>query len=345
MSPQASDDARPALALILGVALALAPALSAGLAPTALAQGQADEGEGNRPNDSGSGAQANRSEQGQDGADERRGGEAGPPDDPGRAPPVEIRDVPGGFATRAPADTPRPEVAVDARNASATLNRAGVAPMDVHLDQVLAFTDEDGDGAYDVGEPVIERQTLPDRPGRVVADDANETRTLVYDLDDEGEAELRLVFDLGTDHEERVATKFDVVLSNYTFEGDDAHVAVGSRVQVEGGLERVERDGQSAVAGEQGDEVAYLSWVPTVDVDGAEHPVGSSVHVDAEEPAESAIVYWAYPQGEQVVHDPELGVEDAFRELAGRLAPFALGLAATTTILFAGYAARARWPP
>jgi len=347
MTTSERDHARPALALILGLALALAPALAGGLAPAVLAQGQAPEDDARGgANDSPDQRNESGSQQRGDGASEaQRGPEnRGPPEDRGRAPPVDVEDRRGGFATRAPPDSPRPEVAVDARNATATVQRADVRAMDVHLDQVVAFTDADDDGAYDVGEPVLERQTLPDRPNRIVADEANATRILVYELDEAGEAELHLVFDLGTDHAERVATKFDVELRNYTFEAENAHVALGSRVQVAGGLERVERNGHPAVAGEQGEEVTYLSWVPNATVDGTEHPVGSSVHVDAEQPADSAIVYWAYPQGDRIVHDPALGVGDAIRDFAGSLPSFGLGLAATTTILFAGYAIRARWP-
>lgn len=342
----------PGLALVLALALALAPAFAGS---TALAQEQGPSNGGQADEANGSQRDANRSDEEADGGEEgqadRRGGQDGSPDrgqgderrpdEAGRAPPVEIHDRPGGFATRAPPDQARPNVAVDARNASATVERDDVRPLDLHLDQVVEFVDQDGDGAYDVGEPVENRTSLNEAPSRVEADEANETRTVVYELGEEGQ--LRLVFDLGTAHAEDVGTKFDVVVDGYAFGREDARIALGSRIQVDGGIERVEIDGQPALAGETGEQVSYLSWVPTVQVDGADHPVASSVHVDAEEPAESAIVYWAYPQGEEIVHDPALGVRDAIRDLAGQIAPFALGLAATATLLFGGYAARARW--
>jgi hypothetical protein len=323
MSPP--NDRSTSLALLLAVALALAPAIGA-LAPLAGAQnGSPDE------RDQGNG-QANASE-------ERGRQDRGPPEE--RGPPVDVEDRRGGFATRAPPDSPRPEVAVDASNATARVDRGDVRPLDVHLDEVLAFVDEDGDGAYDVGEPVLDRHPLAERPSQVLRT-GTEQREVVYELG-EG-ASMSLVFNVSGERGDRVGAKFDVEIRNYTFDHEgDVHVALGSSIQVTGGLERVERDGRPAVVGEAGEDVAYLSWVQNATVDGSDHPVGSSVLVDAEE-QDSAVVYWAYPQGEEIVHDPELGVRDAIRDLAGSLAPFALGLAATGTLLFAGYLVRARWP-
>lgn len=329
-----------AIALLLALALAVAPALSAGLAPTAVAQ---NDGEGNDSRPEGQG-QANGSERG--GPDERgqrdNGPPGGPDDRPGRGPPVDIEDRRGGFATRAPPDSPRPEVAVDAANATARVDRGNVRALDVHLDEVLAFVDEDGDGAYDVGEPVLDRNPLPDRPSHVLQAGPDQ-REIVYELGDA--ASMSLLFNVSGERGDQVGAKFDVRLHNYTFEHEgDVHVALGSAIEVDGGLERVTREGRPALVGERGDEVAYLSWVENATVDGTEHRVGSSVLVDAEE-RDSAVVYWAYPQGEQIVHDPELGVQEAIRDLAGRAGPFAFGAAATVTLLAFGYAVRARWPP
>ncbi len=378
MTQRARPRTTPGLALLLALAVAFAPALGSGLLTSkALGQGETnassspggqasqDRAAGSNTSDEGGNEsdhrdanqsgedrrQANESQRDGDadgrdaGSDDRRrdGTDRGS-DERGRAPPVQIRDRPGGFATRAPSDSPRPTVAVDARNASATVQRGDVTPMAVHMDTLVEFVDQDGDGAYDIGEPVVNHTDLQHTPHRVEVDQTSDSRSLVYDLGNE--SQLRLVYDLGTDQEDaQVAAKFDVRIDDYDFQHSDARIALGSHVEVVGGLERVEREGQPAVAGQQGEEVTYLSWVPTVDVDGEEHPVASSVHVDAEQPSESAIVYWAYPQGDEIVHDPTLGVQDAVQDLAGRVAPFALGLAGTLAVLGVGYEVRARWGP
>lgn len=342
----------PGLALALGLAVALAPALAPGLAGSTLAQdqSQAEAGEASPQGEEPGQAGANDSARGEaNRSSDERGGEPGPgaerqPDDRERGPPVEIEDRARGFATSAGPDSPRPEIDVDGPTGKASVMRQDVRPLDVHLDEVLAFVDEDGDGAYDIGEPVLDRHQLPEDAVEVLTvAEGTDNRTLLYSL--EGGGRIELAFNVSGAHGDRVGAKFDVEVHNYTFDGeDDVHVALGSRVQIGGGLEHGEREGLPALLGQDGDEVTYLSWVENATVDGVEHPVGSSVLLDVQE-SESAVVYWAYPQGEEIVHDPELGVTDAIRDLAGQLAPFALGLAATATLLFGGYALRARWPP
>lgn len=289
----------------------------------------------------GSQAENGNRSHGADAREDRSERDERPRSPPGRADPVQIRETARGFSTQAPPDSPRPTVAVDASNGSARVERPDVQPLDVRFDTLVEFSDEDGDGRYDVGEPVVERFALRSTPHRIVPDRANATRTVAYELGNT--SQLSLVFDLGTDHAEQVATKLDVVVEGYDFESPNTRIALGSQVEVEGGVEHTTRDGRPVVAGQQGDEVSYLSWAPTVAVDGEQRAVASSVHVDAAEPTESAVVYWAYPQGERIVHDPTLGVQDAIRDLAGALTPFALGLAATLGLLGVGYAARTRW--
>lgn len=336
MSTQARSTPGPvvALAAALVVGLALAPSL---VAAPGLAQSD------NAPDDQGAQTQpANGSDeeraQGQDrgGQDERRG-----PDDRGRADPVEIRDKGPGFATTAPPDSPRPSFAMDARNASAVVERPDVVPLNLRLDTLVEFADRDGDGAYDVGEPVERRISLREAPREIQVDEANATRTVVYEV--ANGSHLELAFDFGTGHGSQVATKLDVVVEDYPFQAPHHRIALGSQVQVDGGLERVTHDGRPALAGEAGDEVAYLSWTEDVRVDGEARQVASTVHISADEPTETAVVYWAYPQGETIVHDPTFGVQEAVEDLAGRLSAFGFGLAATVTLLGLGFAARERW--
>lgn len=306
---------------------------------------ETEERNRSRPNSTASGGNRtgdeDAGEAGQDQRDQRpREDRRDSQDDRGRAPPVTVEDRPNGFATRAPEGSPRPTVEVDVDRGRATVARPDVVPLDVQLDIVVEYRDTDGDGAYDVGEPVLNRTDLRTAPHRVVQDDANETRELVYELHGDGELVLR--FDLGTAHGRQVATKVDVRITGHTFEGPDTRLALGSLVEVPGGVETVEIDGEPAIAGTSGDEVAYLSWAPTVEVDGVEHAVGWSAHVSAETPSESAIVYWSYPQGDEIVHDPRLGVTAAVEDLAGQISPFAIGLAVALAVLGVGYATRRR---
>lgn len=346
MHAPSSTRGRAAIAL-LALALALAP----GLAGLTAADGHGPPSDGDRAsppeegNESRDGEQGNRSDGDAASGDRSEPSEnrGGPEDRPG-ADPVQIEDRPGGFATRAPQGSPRPTVAVDASEARANVERDDVRELTLQVDALVAHLDEDGDAAYDLGEPVVERIGLHDLDHEIVADPANETRTLAYQLPRGGS--LELVFDVGADHGAEVGAKVDVRVTGYTPPDPDARLALGARVEVPGGVEVADVDRADALAGRSGEAVPYVSWADTVQVDGSERDVGTSVHVSAtpDEASEgsSALVYWSYPQGEHIVHDPTLGVTDAVRDLPGQAWAFAIGLAATLVILGAGYAVRRR---
>lgn len=259
----------------------------------------------------------------------------------GRAPPVEIEDRPGGFATRAPPGSPRPSVAVDASQARLEVDHPTASPLEMQFDAVLVYVDTDADGAYDLGEPVHARTDLRGAENRVRQGDEPDQRHVTYALANGGELVLR--FDLGRDHAPSVATKFDVIIRNQTYDRDELRLALGAHLGSADGMETVQLDGHPALAGDGSDQAGYLSWVPTVQVDGAEHPVRWSTHVSTSPGDASAIVYWSYPTGDEIVHDPTLGVTAAIEDLAGQIPAFAVGLAATVTILGSGYLVRRRW--
>ncbi len=395
MLPDPRRPIGPALALLLGLLLLLAPASSLAQSPPSNGSdedqspdqqtnedqnGTGDNSssgstnqtqDGNRTTDddrSGNQSEANSSEEGNQSSstedrDERRSesrsetsGEdnQAPSERPDRrsgdqrartggqaaADPVEIDDLADGFRTQPPAGSLRPAVTVDAARGQASVDRTDVVPLSMQIDSVLEYIDEDGDDAYDLGERVVNRTDLRQAPHRIEVDPANDTRSVVYLLDSGGHLELRFSFITAVDPQ--VGTKLDVIIRNHTFAEPDARLAVGSHVEAAGGLETVELDGQPALAGTEGDEVAYLSWVPVVTVDGVDHEVGWSVHLSTSAEGQDAIVYWSYPQGEEIVHDPELGVTSAVKDLAGQLTPFTIAIGAAIVVLGTGYVVRRR---
>lgn len=256
--------------------------------------------------------------------------------------PVTIRDDARGFRTEAPAGSARPEIALDAAQGTASVQRSGVHPLQLQLDSLVEFEDEDGDGAYDLGETLLQRSPLKNATFEIIADPENETRDVVYPL--EGDGRLILRFHLGTAHSAGVGAKFDVIIEDYPYQSADSMLALGMRVDTPAGLTSIGSPGERAVIGKDGDEVPYLSWQEEVLADGTSHTVGSSVHLlsTGADPGDEAIVYWAYPQGAMILHDPVLGVAEAVEELLGDLVPYVAGLAAAAGVLALGYTARRR---
>lgn len=300
--------------------------------------------------------QSQQQGQPQQGGQQPNGTQPGPPDDSGppedrpgppdedRRPvdPVAIRDHAQGFRTEPPAGSLRPEIDVDAARGTASLHRDDVSPLAFQLDALIEFIDENGNGVYEVGEPVIQRIPLRDARFGVISDPENESRDIVYPLGEDGRLVLR--FDLGQRHGPQVGTKFDVIIEGFPFQEQQSLVAIGMRVQSPAGLRIAEVATEEALVGHQGTQVPYLSWEGEVFVDGAAHRVGSSVHLATGEGdrAESAIVYWAYPQGAFILHDPILGVTQAVKDLLGQMTPFVIGFMGALVLMGAGYLARRR---
>ncbi len=305
-----------------------------------------DAGPGSSPQNQPGQSQSNESRDNRSSEEQR-----GPPDDsPGadgqdRRPvdPVAIRDNATGFRTEAPAGSKRPEFTMDAGRGVASLHRSGMESMDVQLDTLVEYVDENDNGAYDLGERVVQRYALREASYELVSDDANESRDIVYDLG--GNRNLTLRFHFGSDHGPDVAAKFDVIIEDYPFQQDDSQLAIGMHVKSAAGLQAGDVADDAALSGTRGDEVPYLSWERQVIVDGEAHNVGSSVHLSSAgegEESQNAIVYWSYPQGASIVHDPILGVTDAIDDMIGDLVPFLIGTAAAIGLMGAGYMTRRR---
>lgn len=248
-----------------------------------------------------------------------------------------FRDTQDGFETIPPAQTQRPSVQVDAREGVVTIERAGVEPLTTRLASLVEYEDEDGDGAYDLGERMVRSYDLRAHDPFVLVGDGNATRDVVHDLD-QG-ARLILRFAVGGDNES-VGAKFDVRIEGLSFASPTTRVAVGMLVRSSAPLLATEVDGAPAVVATSGSEGAYLSWITRVAVDGADHPVGWSVHTSLSDA--SAIVHWSYPQGASIVHDPALGIAEIVRELPGQAGPFAIGVVISVLVLGAGLMVRAR---
>jgi hypothetical protein len=255
---------------------------------------------------------------------------------------VDVQDDDHGFRTHPSSGSDRPSVQFDAANATLGLDRPDVARMTVRIDGALEFVDENHNGAYDLGEKVVARYGLRDLSPRLQRDDAAHTRDAVYDLPGAGKITLR--FHLGT-ASSREGTKYDVVVDEFPFLRADTLLAVGSIVEGAAGLRASTVLGGPAIEGRSGPLVPFLSWVPTVDVDGVPRSVGWSVHVSTSAGAQSAIVYWSYPRGHHLVHDPTVGVTAALRAaVLGDAAALVWAVPATLLVLGIGYALRRRVP-
>lgn len=251
-----------------------------------------------------------------------------------------VEQTDDGFRLVPPPDQPRSSVHVNIPNATVTLAPAdGTRALQTRLDAIIEYADENGNGAYDLGERVLQRFAVRDLASRTTSE-GNVTQSAVYALPGGGALSLR--FHLATVD---AATKYDIGVDQFPFTSPSSRLAVGALVSVEGGVRPTTVHGAPAIAATVGDRVAFLSWTPTVQVDGRDAPVGWSVHTSTSETGGSAIVYWSYPHGARILHDPTLGITSFARAILGDALGLALGTVVVVVLLGAGYVARRRGSP
>lgn len=172
----------------------------------------------------------------------------------------------------------------------------GQTRLDHRFLELTEFEDQDGDGAYDPGEPVLARYDLTGAPDSVTGAAA---KRITYNI---GAGALHL--DVRNDGD---ATKFDVVIHDYAFQSSTSRIAVGSSINVDDGLRLGTVNGDPALLSTGAGERPYLSWVRNVTVDGQDASVAWSAFVSLDQDGGTGTLYWAYPQGASIVHDPRLG--------------------------------------
>ncbi|MEK6974905.1 MAG: hypothetical protein AABY18_01020 [Candidatus Thermoplasmatota archaeon] len=256
-----------------------------------------------------------------------------------REPAVDIQDAQGGFGARpSDPDSRRPSFSYNASRAEIALDHADARVLDTVIDAIIEFQDEDGDGAYDLGETIHQRLALSDLPSSV-HDAGDSTRDAVYEFPNGGNLTLRFHLAPTGDGE---ATKFDVAIHDFPVNSTTSRIAVGLRVEALEGLRVATVHGAPALVGNGTGQVPFLSWAQGALVDGQQIAVASSIQLDAGGPG--AVIYWAYPQGE-ILHDPILGMTSFTLPSLGDPVVFAVALGAGVVFLAVGFEARRRYKP
>ncbi len=252
-----------------------------------------------------------------------------------------VHDDERGFRTMPDqAQAKRPAVSFQTDRASTSVEQAGVSTMEMQVESVLEYRDEDGDGAYDLAEPVLQRFPLRDILP-VINASADDVRDVRYAFPPGGAVTLRFHMDGAGDE----GAKFDVILDDFPFAATDTRVAVAVQVEVPGGLRFAQVAGQPALAGVAGERVPYISWVRNVTVDGVDQPVVASAHVSVDPQQATGLLFWSYPQGASIVHDPILGVTLIPVFTLANPSAYAVAALAGIAALAVGFEARRRFRP
>lgn len=217
---------------------------------------------------------------------------------------------------------------------------------------LVEFRDGDGNGRYGFGDEVVQRIHLEDMDhshsaepflsdGRV----ATATYTFPDDEDNDtgplgdprpgllpGHLALRFYIvpttqSFGGSQVTPLEVKFDVEIDRFPFEGeaDDTVLALETRFEANRPIGNAEWT-DDALQVPDGYFRGFLSWTDHAEVDDERRPVGvttqSFVSNGEDEDSSSRTVAFTYPQGDKIVHDPEMGVvryQAAFVDVVERL--------------------------
>lgn len=227
-----------------------------------------------------------------------------------------------------------PTYEFNSTRASLEAIRPNASTARAQIDALIEYVDEDGNGAYDLGERVERRFILRDLPVNTSTPEVG-MRDATYSLD--GNATLTLRLRVASDEK----AKYDIIIQNYS-SAPDTRLAVSATLDFSVPSRVTIIDGQPAVIGQAGDEVPFLSWVTKVATAEGDATVNWSVHTSTTVAGTDAIIFWSYPASRYILHDPTLGFVQRARELVGSIVPFGVGFAAAVGILGVGLLVRRR---
>lgn len=114
---------------------------------------------------------------------------------------------------------------------------------------------------------------------------------------------------------EPTSMKFDIGIKGFPYQRDDTSLALYTKVvmEAEGEADKVGEKGDEAITARLGKYISFFSWETRATVDGQPKTVGKTLlkHEEKRQTGESELVnelYLLYPRGNDILHDPKLGV-------------------------------------
>lgn len=210
--------------------------------------------------------------------------------------------------------------------------------MELDILQVVEFVD-DGDGKFvPENDEIVRQHSLNGGWSNIRTSQPSEGGIRFEADHDIGSGTFTLAgvarganFNAGGIQVRPLDTKIDFIFTDYTYEHPESQLALVLFVSSEGFSAKgssfntggaVVQSRESGVVGSQGATSLYFTWAKTADVDGTSRAVGSHVDIvdsdsmDASQGGSQATVSeihagvtLAYARGQDIVHDPRLGVQ------------------------------------
>ncbi len=188
--------------------------------------------------------------------------------------------------------------------------------MSLVFEEVMEYVDEDGNGMWSPGEEIVQVLNLDDytfTPPQVTQL-VSEVKGYRIETMTTGDFVFKLVsysYEGKTTHDgmELLPTdmKFDIIIQNFPYAEDDTKIALKIDIETEIEIEgHYTSSSEKHIEIESSEAAAFFSWSAKCEVDGASGDVlSSSITTDEDG---QPYMYLFYPRGDNIVHDPILGV-------------------------------------
>lgn len=208
--------------------------------------------------------------------------------------------------------------------------------FDISFSQLFEYTDENTNGRYDGNDTILSNYSLLDQEytilnySTIIAQD-NETITCIQTntLDDLFSIVLYVTGNYSQIQNQVISPseiKIDFIITNYSFTENDSFLNLQSDLIT---LHTVDIQSESfdETQGHATDEhqleisslnhTAFFSWLQTASVDNETKDVNvtvissiqQSIINNTKEWSKISTIYFCYPPGENIIHDPKIGVE------------------------------------
>jgi hypothetical protein len=225
----------------------------------------------------------------------------------------------------------------------------------VSFRQILEFEDIDGDGGFGPFDEVVstydlsgaeygnlqyqERNTMDNQKIHMVtARTMNGTFTMVTHLSG---TQARI----GSGTLSPDFAKLDFIIDGFPYLRQNTRLALRTMLETQAQIAIMQNSSDRAYLGENEGGVeaqmrettAFFSWVRTASVDGMDKPVKVTTTTDAE----GTCLYFSYARGENITHDPKLGLSldydlqvDDF-DIMSKIIPYVLAMATGAVVIAA----------
>jgi hypothetical protein len=207
--------------------------------------------------------------------------------------------------------------------------------FEVTVEKIVEYVDTNGNGRYDENDTVISTYTLGNAEYEVINYTIettldNETVHIISTSTIDGVFGIVLYVvgsfaNLESGTLTPTAVKIDFVINNYNYSANNSQLALQVEVKTEYETEietetydetqgYAENETELSIAA--GNYTGFFSWLGYAIVDGITRPVNTTVKSKVELTAENGEqefkqkdnIYFCYPRGDSIVHDPKVGV-------------------------------------